>query len=57
MKLHRLVQIKRFRKRAGLEATITHLKQRYRMGKLYLLGELGDQINVTLAATAYNVRQ
>ena len=27
------------------------------MGKCYLKGELGDQINVTLAATAYNLRQ
>jgi len=50
-------QRKRFRKRAGLEATISHLKQHYRMGKCYLKGELGDQINVTLAATAYNLRQ
>jgi len=27
------------------------------MGKCYLKGELGDQINVTLAAAAYNLRQ
>ncbi len=27
------------------------------MGKCYLKGELGDQINVTLAAAAYNQRQ
>ncbi|MDP7335081.1 MAG: IS5/IS1182 family transposase, partial [SAR324 cluster bacterium] len=39
------------------EATISHLKQHYRMGKCYLKGELGDQINVTLAAAAYNQRQ
>ena len=50
-------QRKRFCKRAGLEATISHLKQHYRMGKCYLKGELGDQINVTLAATDYNLRQ
>ncbi len=47
----------RFRKRAGLEATISHLKQHFRMGKCYLKGELGDQINVILAAAAYNLRQ
>ena len=46
----------RFRKRAGLEATISHLKQHFRMGKRYLKGELGDQINVILAA-AYNLRK
>ena len=57
MKLHHLVQIKRFRKQAGLEAFISHLKQHYRMGKWDLKGELGDQINVTLAAAAYNPRQ
>ena len=50
-------QRKRFRKRAGLEATISHLKQHFRMGKCYLKGELGDQINVILAAAAYNLRQ
>ena len=27
------------------------------MGKCYLKGELGDQINVILAAAAYNLRQ
>ena len=47
----------RFRKRAGLEATISHLKQHFRMGKCYLKGESGDQINVILAAAAYNLRQ
>ena len=47
----------RFRKRAGLEATISHLKQHFRMGKCYLKGELGDQINVILAAAAYNLRK
>ena len=50
-------QRKRFRKRAGLEATISHLKQHFRMGKCYLKGESGDQINVILAAAAYNLRQ
>ena len=50
-------QRKRFRKRAGLEATISHLKQHFRMGKCYLKGELGDQINVILAAAAYNLRR
>ncbi len=54
MKLHNLVQIKRFRKRTGLETTISHLEQHYRMGKCYLKGELGDKINVTLATAAYN---
>ena len=33
------------------------LKQHYRMGKCYLKGELGDQINFALVATAYYLRK
>ena len=40
-----------------MEATITHLKQHFRMGKCYLKGELGGQINVILTAAAYNLRK
>ncbi len=47
----------RFRKRAWLEATISHLNQHFRMGKCYLKSELGDQINDILAAAAYNLCQ
>ena len=36
---------------------ISHLKQHFRMGKCYLKGESGDQINVILAAAAYNLRK
>ncbi len=44
----------RFRKRAGIEAVISHLKQRFRMGRNYLKGFIGDQINALLAAAAWN---
>jgi len=50
-------QRKRFRKRADLHATISHLKQHFQMGKCHLKGELGYQINVILAGAAYNLRQ
>ena len=33
-------QRKRFRKRAGMEVTISHSKQHFRMEKYYLKGEL-----------------
>ena len=50
-------QRKRFRKRAGIEATISHLKQDFRLGRCFLKGEVGDQINVTLSSAAYNLRK
>ena len=50
-------QRKRFRKRAGIEATIRHLKLELPQGRCYLKGEIGDQINVTLSSSAYNLRK
>ena len=50
-------QRKRFRKRAGIEATISHLKQDFRLGRCFLKGEIGDQINVTLSSAAHNLRK
>ena len=45
---------KRFRCRAAIEATISHLKNQYRMGRNYLKGIIGDQINALMAAAAWN---
>jgi transposase, IS5 family len=50
-------QRKRLRKRAGIEATISHLKHDFRLGRCFLKGEVGDQINVTLSSAAYNLRK
>ena len=50
-------QRKRFRKRAGIEATISHLKQDFRLGRCFLKGEIGDQINVTLSSATHNLRK
>ena len=48
---------KRFRRRAGIEPIIGHLKQDFRLSRNYLKGTKGDMANVLLAATAYNLRK
>jgi transposase, IS5 family len=53
----RLLQRKRFRKRAGIEGVISHLKLDHRLGRNFLPGFLGDEINVLMAAAAYNFRK
>ena len=47
----------RFRRRAGIEPVIGHLKHDYRMARNYLKGTLGDAINLFMAAAAYNFRK
>jgi transposase, IS5 family len=46
----------KFRRRAGIEPVIGHLKQDHRMQRNYLKGTLGDAINTMLAATGYNLK-
>ncbi len=48
---------KRFRRRAGIEPIIGHLKQDFRLSRNYLKGTQGDMANVLLAATAYNLKK
>ena len=48
---------KRFRKRAGIEPVIGHLKSDHRLNKSYLKGFEGDQINTLMAAAAFNFRK
>ena len=48
---------KRFRKRAGIEPVIGHLKSDHRLSRNYLKGFDGDQINVLMAAAAFNFRK
>ncbi len=40
-----------------IEPIIGHLKQIYRLGRNFLKGEIGDAINVMLAAAAMNVKR
>jgi len=47
----------RFRRRAGIEPIIGHLKQDFRLSRNYLKGTYGDMANVLLAATAYNLKK
>jgi IS5 family transposase len=46
---------KLIRQRSAIEATISHLKRCHRLGKNYLKGIIGDHINATMAAAAYNL--
>jgi IS5 family transposase len=45
---------KRFRRRAAIEAVISHLKHHCRLLRCFLKGFQGDQLNLTLAAAAWN---
>jgi IS5 family transposase len=55
-KVKELIQ-KQFRKRAGIEGIISHLKNEHRLDRNYLKGFLGDEINVFMAAAAFNFRK
>lgn len=48
---------KRFRKRAGIEPIIGHLKSDYRLVRNFLKGSVGDSINLMLAAAAFNFKK
>ena len=48
---------KRFRRRAGIEPVIGHLKSDFRLLRNYLKGSVGDSINLMLAAAAYNLKK
>ena len=50
-------QRQRFRRRAGIEPVIGHLKSDYRLGRNFLKGFEGDQINVMMAAAAWNFKK
>lgn len=51
------VKRKKFRRRAAIEPIIGHLKSDYRMQRNYLKGFIGDEINLLLAATAFNLKK
>jgi IS5 family transposase len=48
---------KRFRRRAGIEPVIGHLKSDHRLKRNFLKGFTGDQINLLMAAAAFNFRK
>jgi len=45
------------KRRAAIEPIIGHLKSDYRLSRNYLKGIAGDEINLLLAATAWNLKQ
>ena len=47
----------RFRRRAGIEPIIGHLKSDHRLKRNFLKGFSGDQINVLMAAAAFNFKK
>ena len=47
----------RFRRRAAIEPVISHLKHDSRLGRCFLKGFAGDNINIMLAAAAWNFRK
>lgn len=47
----------RFRRRAAIEPVISHLKHQYRLARCFLKGFVGDQVNLLLAAVAWNLRK
>ena len=48
---------KQCRRRAAIEPIIGHLKSDYRLSRNFLKGVLGDEINLLLAATAWNLKK
>ncbi len=53
------INIKRekFKRRAAIEPIIGHMKSDYRMERNYLKGFKGDEINLLLSATAFNLKK
>ena len=47
----------KFRRRAAIEPIIGHLKNHYRLSRNYLKGFIGDQINLLMAACAWNMKK
>lgn len=45
------------KRRSAVEATISHLKRYFRMGRNFLKGKIGDLINPILASIGLNLRQ
>ena len=48
---------KRFRRRAGIEPVIGHLKSDHRLKRNFLKGFAGDQINLIMAAAGFNFKK
>jgi IS5 family transposase len=47
----------KFRRCSAVEPIISHVKHDYRMARNYLKGFIGDQINLLMAACAWNLKK
>jgi len=52
-----LLKKEKFQRGATIEPIIGHLKSDYRLARDYLKGFIGDQINLLLVATAWNLKK
>lgn len=48
---------KNFRRRSSIEGIISHVKNDFRLARCYLKGVIGDEINLLLAASAFNFKK
>ena len=48
---------KQCRRRAAIEPIIGHLKSDFRLSRNFLKGEIGDELNLLMAATAWNLKK
>lgn len=56
-KYQKEVKREKFRRRAAIEPIIGHMKYDHRMQRNYLKGFIGDEINLLLAASAFNLKK
>jgi len=56
-KYHKEIKREKFRRRAAIEPVIGHLKSDHRMQINYLKGFIGDEINLLLSASAFNLKK
>jgi len=56
-KYQKEVKREKFRRRAAIEPIIGHVKSDHRMQRNYLKGFVGDEINLLLAASAFNLKK
>jgi IS5 family transposase len=56
-KYQKEIKREKFRRRAAIEPTIGHVKSDHRMARNYLKGFVGDEINLLLAASAFNLKK
>ncbi len=56
-KYQKEIKREKFRRRAAIEPIIGHVKSDHRMQRNYLKGFIGDEINLLLAASAFNLKK